>query len=64
MFLTALVLPLQGFWNFVIYISTSMSTCRGLWMYLRTGSTTGHVPIAHANVGASNNLSRGSHMSG
>ncbi|SLM34978.1 GPCR, rhodopsin-like, 7TM [Lasallia pustulata] len=27
----ALVLPLQGFWNAVIYIATSMTACRGLW---------------------------------
>lgn len=31
MYIEALVLPLQGFWNAVIYITTSMSACRGLW---------------------------------
>ncbi len=27
----ALVLPLQGFWNAVIYIFTSLPACRQLW---------------------------------
>lgn len=34
MYIEALVLPLQGFWNAVIYIATSMSACRGLWRTL------------------------------
>ncbi|KAJ5190142.1 uncharacterized protein N7498_009127 [Penicillium cinerascens] len=27
----ALVLPLQGFWNCIIYITTSLGACRSLW---------------------------------
>ncbi|KAI4132696.1 MAG: hypothetical protein LQ347_002491 [Umbilicaria vellea] len=34
MYIEALVLPLQGFWNAVIYIATSMAACRGLWRTL------------------------------
>ncbi|KKY26432.1 putative camp receptor-like protein [Phaeomoniella chlamydospora] len=30
-FLSALVLPLQGLWNAIIYIFTSMAACRSLW---------------------------------
>lgn len=30
-FISALVLPLQGFWNAVIYAVTSWSACRGAW---------------------------------
>jgi hypothetical protein len=29
--LTALVLPLQGFWNSLIYLLTSFSTCKEFW---------------------------------
>ena len=32
---SSLVLPLQGFWNAVIYISTSMPACQALWQELR-----------------------------
>jgi hypothetical protein len=28
---SALVLPLQGFWNTIIYFMTSMSICRNCW---------------------------------
>ena len=35
LYIVALLLPLQGFWNAVIYIATSMSACRGLWASLR-----------------------------
>lgn len=28
---SALVLPLQGFWNTVIFFSTSLGICRGVW---------------------------------
>lgn len=28
---SAVVLPLQGFWNTVIYFTTSLSICRGVW---------------------------------
>ena len=34
MWLTAFVLPLQGFWNCVIYISTSLPACKTLWASL------------------------------
>jgi hypothetical protein len=27
----SLVLPLQGFWNCIIYITTSLGACRKLW---------------------------------
>ena len=30
-FASGLVLPLQGFWNTVIYIVTSLPACRALW---------------------------------
>ncbi|KAI9823875.1 MAG: hypothetical protein M1832_002192 [Thelocarpon impressellum] len=38
-YLSALVLPLQGFWNAVIYFSTSLPACLALWRQLR-----GHAP--------------------
>lgn len=30
-YIEALVLPLQGFWNAVIYVTTSVPACRSLW---------------------------------
>ncbi|KAI9803706.1 MAG: hypothetical protein M1833_000618 [Piccolia ochrophora] len=30
-YVSSLVLPLQGFWNFVVYTSTSLPACRGLF---------------------------------
>ncbi|ESZ93378.1 hypothetical protein SBOR_6240 [Sclerotinia borealis F-4128] len=33
--LSAIVLPLQGFWNTVIYFTTSLSICRTVWADLR-----------------------------
>ncbi|KAG9244560.1 G-protein-like protein coupled receptor [Calycina marina] len=36
---SALVLPLQGFWNTVIYFTTSLSICRKLASKLNTGKT-------------------------
>ena len=30
-FASGLVLPLQGFWNTVIYIATSLPACKALW---------------------------------
>lgn len=35
-FMSAFVLPLQGFWNAVIYTTTSWSACKDLWNSLRT----------------------------
>jgi hypothetical protein len=32
---SALVLPLQGFWNTVIYFTTSLSVCKGIWARFR-----------------------------
>ncbi|MCJ1303721.1 hypothetical protein MMC08_006531 [Hypocenomyce scalaris] len=37
-YVEALVLPLQGFWNALIYIATSMSACRALWRRGRKGN--------------------------
>jgi hypothetical protein len=34
---SALVLPLQGFWNATIYASTSLSACRELWVNIKAG---------------------------
>ena len=34
-FMSAFVLPLQGFWNAVIYIVTSLTACKSLWGDLR-----------------------------
>jgi hypothetical protein len=28
---SAIVLPLQGFWNTIIYFTTSLSICKGVW---------------------------------
>ena len=36
---SAFVLPLQGFWNSVIYIMTSLPACHSLWDHL-TGRVT------------------------
>jgi hypothetical protein len=33
-FASAFVLPLQGFWNAIIYIMTSWAACKSLWGYL------------------------------
>lgn len=32
-FIGCLVLPLQGFWNAIIYFSTSFAICKELWVY-------------------------------
>lgn len=40
-FMSAFVLPLQGFWNAIIYIVTSWSACRDLWYDLRQGRRPG-----------------------
>jgi hypothetical protein len=32
---SAIVLPLQGFWNTIIYFSTSLSICRSVWEELK-----------------------------
>jgi len=34
-YIEALVLPLQGFWNAMIYITTSLGACRELWQSIR-----------------------------
>ncbi|KFA64710.1 hypothetical protein S40285_05264 [Stachybotrys chlorohalonatus IBT 40285] len=36
-FMSAFVLPLQGFWNAVIYVTTSWSACQTLFVDLRLG---------------------------
>lgn len=36
-FMSAFVLPLQGFWNAVIYAVTSWTACKNLWSDLRLG---------------------------
>lgn len=36
-FMSALVLPLQGFWNAVIYFVTSWEACKSLWKDIRGG---------------------------
>jgi len=36
-FASALVLPLQGFWNAVIYFTTSFSACKKVWGQIRDG---------------------------
>ncbi len=38
-YMSATVLPLQGFWNAIIYIVTSRQACKAYWQTLR-----GHVP--------------------
>jgi hypothetical protein len=35
--MSAFVLPLQGFWNALIYAVTSWSACKSFWEDLRTG---------------------------
>lgn len=37
-YMSAFVLPLQGFWNAVIYVATSRAACRNLLNHLRLGS--------------------------
>ncbi|KAJ5806244.1 uncharacterized protein N7503_003846 [Penicillium pulvis] len=53
----ALVLPLQGFWNCIIYITTSLGACRKLWASLFT-----HRPISQrialSNMDRERNFSR------
>ncbi|KAK4101181.1 hypothetical protein N658DRAFT_67392 [Parathielavia hyrcaniae] len=36
-FASAFVLPLQGFWNAIIYVYTSWAACRSLWRYCAAG---------------------------
>lgn len=52
--MVGLLLPLQGFWNAVIYISTSMSACREMWSTLR-GQQREAVPVVAAYEGRSRN---------
>jgi hypothetical protein len=42
---SALVLPLQGFWNATIYATTSLSACRELWANIKAGH-----PFRDSNV--------------
>ena len=44
---TALVLPLQGFWNCVIYIATSLPACKALFKHIvaRTREISGSVRV-------------------
>jgi hypothetical protein len=47
---SALVLPLQGFWNTIIYFTTSLSVCRGVWARFRGGQdNTGGCRVLHAS---------------
>ncbi|KAA6409340.1 MAG: hypothetical protein FRX48_06893 [Lasallia pustulata] len=54
LYMVGLLLPLQGFWNAVIYISTSMSACREMWSTLR-GQQREAVPVVAAYEGRSRN---------
>lgn len=36
-FMSAFVLPLQGFWNAIIYATTSWTACKNLWSDMRQG---------------------------
>ncbi|EHK97013.1 putative Cyclic AMP receptor-like protein A [Glarea lozoyensis 74030] len=42
---SALVLPLQGFWNATIYATTSLSACKELWANIKAGH-----PFADSNI--------------
>ncbi|KAH8665068.1 hypothetical protein BGZ60DRAFT_378750 [Tricladium varicosporioides] len=41
----ALVLPLQGFWNAVIYSMTSFQACKDLWANIKSGR-----PLSNSNI--------------
>jgi hypothetical protein len=57
---SAIVLPLQGFWNTVIYFMTSWSICKKAWSRWRASRTARVVsgPAAR-NIGPSSNLVNG-----
>ncbi|KAI9850425.1 MAG: hypothetical protein M1838_005702 [Thelocarpon superellum] len=60
-FVAALVLPLQGFWNSVIYIMTSLPACRSLWYQLRgtrppPRQPRGHTMSTYGKLGAAIDL--------
>ncbi|KAI9683914.1 MAG: hypothetical protein M1829_004249 [Trizodia sp. TS-e1964] len=38
-FASSLVLPLQGFWNSIIYVTTSLPACKSLWITLSSKIT-------------------------
>lgn len=70
-YMSAFVLPLQGFWNAIIYIVTSWKACRMLWDDLfhsnpkpsrKQNDFSGSGHIHHRGVGA--NISDGFHMMG
>lgn len=47
---SALVLPLQGFWNTIIYFTTSLSVCRGVWARFRSrAESTGGCRALHSS---------------
>lgn len=43
-YMSAFVLPLQGFWNAIIYMTTSWKACKMLWEDIRSGFTKGSSP--------------------
>jgi len=53
-FASSFVLPLQGFWNAIIYIMTSLSACRQVWAFITGGrtSTRSLAPITVFGQGA------------
>lgn len=54
----SLVLPLQGFWNAIVYIITSQTACRNLWRaIIQQPSRNGAVgPLKHTKSGGSTEI--------
>lgn len=44
---SAIVLPLQGFWNTVIYFATSLSICTNVWVRFRSRKQPGGFAVLH-----------------
>ena len=51
-YIESLVLPLQGFWNAVIYMSTSVPACRALWATLLAAKLRPAWPSSAVGFGA------------
>jgi hypothetical protein len=45
-----LVLPLQGFWNFVVYVTTSLYACRCLWQDIANALGFSTPSVARSNI--------------
>jgi hypothetical protein len=54
---SSLVLPLQGFWNTLIYIVTSLPACKALWCDIRGAIFGSSAPRPNRSLPASLNIS-------